>query len=51
MQVVALTASARPEDRERLPDAGFDGYLAKPIDIWELLDQVRKHCGAPRSSS
>ncbi|HEU5004160.1 MAG TPA: response regulator [Actinomycetota bacterium] len=30
--VVALTAAAQPEDRARLLAAGFDDYLAKPIE-------------------
>jgi two-component system cell cycle response regulator DivK len=39
--VVALTAFAMKEDKERFLAAGFDGYLAKPIDIRALPDQVR----------
>ncbi|MCF8105675.1 MAG: PAS domain S-box protein [Desulfohalobiaceae bacterium] len=31
--VVALTAYAMKDDQERLMKQGFDGYLAKPIDI------------------
>jgi len=42
--VLALTAQAMHGDRERFLVAGFDGYLAKPIDIGELLEAVREHC-------
>jgi len=34
--VVALTAHALKEDRERLLNQGFDGYLSKPVDIQSL---------------
>jgi two-component system, cell cycle response regulator DivK len=39
--VVAVTAFAMKEDRERALRAGFDGYLAKPISVRELPGQVR----------
>ena len=42
--VVALTASAMPDDRQRFTDAGFEGYMPKPIDIRALPDQVRSYC-------
>ena len=38
--VVALTAFAMREDRERTARAGFDGYLSKPISVRELPSQV-----------
>lgn len=46
MPVLALTAQAMRGDRERLLGAGFDGYLAKPIDIGDLLTSVRSLCDA-----
>jgi PAS domain S-box-containing protein len=36
--IIALTASAFPEDRERCYSAGMDDYLAKPFEV----DQLRQ---------
>ncbi|MEO6625135.1 MAG: response regulator, partial [Burkholderiaceae bacterium] len=33
--VVAFTASVTPMDRSRLTDAGFDGFIGKPINLKE----------------
>lgn len=38
--VVALTAFAMKEDRERFLAAGFDGYLEKPLDVRQFPNQV-----------
>jgi two-component system, cell cycle response regulator DivK len=43
--VVALTAFVMQADRERISAAGFDGYMAKPIDVRSFPDQVRRYCG------
>lgn len=40
--VVAVTALAMKDDRTRLLEAGFDGYLEKPISARALGDQVRE---------
>jgi CheY-like chemotaxis protein len=40
LRVVALTASAMMGDRERVIAAGFDSYIAKPIDLREVEAQV-----------
>ena len=42
--VLALTAQAMGGDRERFLEAGFDGYLSKPIDVLELVTTVRERC-------
>jgi len=41
LPAIALTAFARPEDRKRALEAGFDLYLSKPVEPHELLAQVR----------
>jgi len=46
--VVALTAFAMREDRERLLAAGFDGYVSKPIEIRAFLEQVQQFCSQER---
>jgi len=32
-------------DRERFLEAGFNGYLSKPIDVVQLIQAVQEHCG------
>jgi two-component system cell cycle response regulator DivK len=39
--VIAVTAYAMKEDRERTRRAGFDGYVTKPLSVRSLPDQVR----------
>ncbi len=43
--IVALTASAMKGNREALLAEGFDGYIAKPINIKEIPEVVRSYLG------
>ena len=40
--VVAVTAQAMKQDRERALAAGFNGYVEKPITVRAFPDQVRR---------
>ena len=40
LPALAVTAYAMPEDRKQIHDAGFDGYLSKPIDSRLLFKQM-----------
>jgi two-component system cell cycle response regulator DivK len=40
--VIAVTASAMTQDRQRIMAAGFDGYQTKPISVKEFLAVVRQ---------
>ena len=44
--VIAVTAFAMKDDRERFLHAGFDGYLEKPIGIRALLERVQRALAA-----
>ena len=38
LPIIALTAFARPQDREQSRRAGMSGHLSKPLDAQELLE-------------
>ena len=40
--VIAVTASAMPEDRKKMLEAGFDGVQTKPIHVKEFLATVEQ---------
>jgi two-component system, cell cycle response regulator DivK len=39
--VVAVTASVMQQDRKQITEAGFEGYIGKPINLQEFLATVR----------
>ena len=51
LRVVALTAFAMNEDRQRLLAHGFDGYLEKPIDVHEFPGQIATLLSSPTGAS
>lgn len=38
--VIAITASAMTHDRQRILEAGFEGYLPKPISVKQFTAEV-----------
>ncbi|MEM1096878.1 MAG: response regulator [Bacteroidota bacterium] len=48
--IVALTANAMPEDRERCLAAGMNGYIAKPIKLQALTETLQRWKAAQESA-
>ncbi|MBL0918476.1 MAG: CHASE domain-containing protein, partial [Hydrogenophaga sp.] len=44
LPVIALTAGALANERQRAHDAGFSDFLAKPLDPQELVATLRRAC-------
>ncbi|WP_130482940.1 ATP-binding protein [Sphaerotilus mobilis] len=45
-RIVALTADAFTESRQRVFDAGMDDFLAKPVQVEEIEQLFKRHFGA-----
>ena len=43
--IIAVTSYAMSGDRERLLEAGCNGYIEKPIDPGKFIDQIREAIG------
>jgi CheY-like chemotaxis protein len=41
-KIIAQTAYAMPDEKEKCLNAGCHGYIAKPIDKKELLDTIEQ---------
>jgi CheY-like chemotaxis protein len=49
--IIALTAHAMPDDRERAAHVGFTAYLAKPIEPRMVVAEVRRWLGSGESAA
>lgn len=49
--VVAMTAFAMPEDRQRCLDAGMDDYVSKPVGLETMQKVLRQHVGPPKTGN
>ncbi|MBT4483498.1 MAG: response regulator [Candidatus Latescibacteria bacterium] len=38
--IIALTASVMKDDKEKINEAGCDGYIPKPIEVDKFLEQI-----------
>jgi len=45
--IIALTASALEDDRERAVEAGMDDWLVKPIQLQDLRHAIERWCKRP----
>lgn len=48
--ILAVTALAFAEDRQRCFDAGMDGHIPKPVSLASLLEAIRKWAPPPATS-
>jgi two-component system cell cycle response regulator DivK len=46
--VVAVSASAMPDDEQRIVSSGFDAFLTKPINVKSFIETVERFIGKPQ---
>ncbi|MCP5406373.1 MAG: response regulator [Chromatiaceae bacterium] len=51
LPIIAMTANAKPEDRNRCLAVGMNDYIAKPIDIDLMFEVLQRWIGSDRSGN
>ncbi|MFM8444451.1 MAG: ATP-binding protein [Methylococcus sp.] len=51
LPVIALSAGVLEEEREAARAAGMDDFLAKPVDLKQLAEVIRRHCPASKGGA
>jgi hypothetical protein len=46
--IIAMTAHAMEGDRERFLACGIDGYVAKPVEVEQLMAEIARVAADPR---
>jgi len=46
--VIAVSASAMPDEQQKIVASGFDAYITKPIDMKRFLETVERFAGKPK---
>ena len=49
--IIALTAHALEEDRQKALQAGCDGYLAKPVEPRRVVQEVERFVGPAKAAT
>ncbi|MEX2281374.1 MAG: response regulator [Gemmatimonadota bacterium] len=49
--IIALTAHALEEDRQKAIQAGCDGYLAKPVEPRRVVQEVERFVGPAKAAA
>ena len=47
LPVVAMSAGVLTAERDRCRDCGMDGFIAKPVDVNQMISTIRHHVSPP----
>ncbi len=45
LPIIAVTAHAMPEEKQRCIEVGMNGYITKPLNLADLIALIRQHTG------